>query len=403
MGRKKKKPVKPWCWYCNREFDDDKILVQHQRAKHFKCLFCHKKLYSGPGLTVHCIQVHKESLDKIPEALPNRNSVDIDIYGMQGIPEEDIREHERLKRGDNGPKSEDNNNQQQQQKQSKNAATPASTNHPGMTPMHAAMFQHAMGLGGMPPGFPPMPPGMLTNMPPVMPPGFMPPPLGFDPMSGMQMGMGPPLCFPPGMMPPPATPLLPHHLASRMSFSIPPPPLGGPLPSTSGAIPPPPPPPMSGVGHLIGIPPPQYPPPPPPPPSTASGSNTNAEVTKSGTSNSQRDQPDRQYHSYRSQVGPTNSQPKLDHAKETSSFQNKTPTSSTNTSSTTISKPASKNIESNKTGDEFITIPGSKSIIKHPDRDMSLEEIRLGLRRYRCFLEMSTSHTRTKEEVSYSP
>jgi len=23
--------------YCNREFDDEKILVQHQKAKHFKC------------------------------------------------------------------------------------------------------------------------------------------------------------------------------------------------------------------------------------------------------------------------------------------------------------------------------------------------------------------------------
>ena len=25
MGRKKKKQTKPWCWYCNREFDDEKI------------------------------------------------------------------------------------------------------------------------------------------------------------------------------------------------------------------------------------------------------------------------------------------------------------------------------------------------------------------------------------------
>lgn len=57
MGRKKKKPSKPWCWYCNRDFDDEKILLQHQKAKHFKCHICHKKLYTGPGLSIHCMQV----------------------------------------------------------------------------------------------------------------------------------------------------------------------------------------------------------------------------------------------------------------------------------------------------------------------------------------------------------
>lgn len=53
------------CWfctltlirYCNRDFDDEKILIQHQKAKHFKCHICHKKLYTGPGLAIHCMQV----------------------------------------------------------------------------------------------------------------------------------------------------------------------------------------------------------------------------------------------------------------------------------------------------------------------------------------------------------
>lgn len=83
--------------YCNREFDDEKILIQHQKAKHFKCHICHKKLYTGPGLAIHCMQVHKETIDKIPNALPNRNNVDIEIYGMEGIPDTDIKEHERSK------------------------------------------------------------------------------------------------------------------------------------------------------------------------------------------------------------------------------------------------------------------------------------------------------------------
>ena len=85
--------------YCNREFDDEKILIQHQKAKHFKCHICHKKLYTGPGLSIHCMQVHKDTIDKVPNSLPNRGNIEIEIYGMEGIPPEDIKEHERQKGG----------------------------------------------------------------------------------------------------------------------------------------------------------------------------------------------------------------------------------------------------------------------------------------------------------------
>ncbi|KRZ52797.1 Zinc finger protein, partial [Trichinella nativa] len=93
-GRKKKKILKPWCWYCNREFEDDKVLIQHQKAKHFKCHKCHKKLYTGPGLAIHCLQVHKETIDRIPNSLLNRSSTEIEIYGMEGVPEADLKAHE---------------------------------------------------------------------------------------------------------------------------------------------------------------------------------------------------------------------------------------------------------------------------------------------------------------------
>lgn len=105
MGRKKKKQSKPWCWYCNREFEDEKILIQHQKAKHFKCHICHKKLYTGPGLSIHCMQVHKEAIDKVPNSMPNRSNIEIEIYGMEGIPAADLKEHERVKQG--GPDSDD--------------------------------------------------------------------------------------------------------------------------------------------------------------------------------------------------------------------------------------------------------------------------------------------------------
>lgn len=41
-------------------------------------------MYTGPGLSIHCMQVHKETIDKVPNSLPNRSNVDIEIYGMEG-------------------------------------------------------------------------------------------------------------------------------------------------------------------------------------------------------------------------------------------------------------------------------------------------------------------------------
>ncbi|KAJ7954399.1 protein SUPPRESSOR OF FRI 4-like [Quillaja saponaria] len=87
MGKKKKRvSSKVWCYYCDREFDDEKILVQHQKAKHFKCHVCHKKLSTAGGMAIHVLQVHKEPVNQVPNAKPGRESTDIEIYGMQGIP-----------------------------------------------------------------------------------------------------------------------------------------------------------------------------------------------------------------------------------------------------------------------------------------------------------------------------
>ncbi|KAE8671112.1 Protein SUPPRESSOR OF FRI 4 [Hibiscus syriacus] len=94
MGKKKKRvPSKVWCYYCDREFDDEKILVQHQKAKHFKCHVCHKKLSTAGGMAIHVLQVHKESVAKVPNAKSGRESTDIEIYGMQGIPPDVLTAH----------------------------------------------------------------------------------------------------------------------------------------------------------------------------------------------------------------------------------------------------------------------------------------------------------------------
>lgn len=56
MGKKKRGHpdieevlARPWCYYCERDFDDLKILIDHQRAKHFKCDKCGRRLNTAGG------------------------------------------------------------------------------------------------------------------------------------------------------------------------------------------------------------------------------------------------------------------------------------------------------------------------------------------------------------------
>ena len=45
------------------------------------------------GLSVHMTQVHKETLTTIDNALPNRSGLDVEIFGMEGIPEDIVQSH----------------------------------------------------------------------------------------------------------------------------------------------------------------------------------------------------------------------------------------------------------------------------------------------------------------------
>lgn len=56
MGKKKRGHpdleellARPWCYYCERDFDDLKILISHQKAKHFKCDRCGRRLNTAGG------------------------------------------------------------------------------------------------------------------------------------------------------------------------------------------------------------------------------------------------------------------------------------------------------------------------------------------------------------------
>lgn len=74
-------------WYCgtDRTFDDETILIQHQRTKHFQCPTCHKKLTTATALKTHCLYVHKEEINRVPNARDGRDAFDFDIVGMDGV------------------------------------------------------------------------------------------------------------------------------------------------------------------------------------------------------------------------------------------------------------------------------------------------------------------------------
>ncbi|KAJ2700423.1 hypothetical protein H4218_002056 [Coemansia sp. IMI 209128] len=255
MGRKKSKrlEVKPWCWYCEREFEDEKVLIQHQRAKHFKCHICSRRLNSAGGMFIHVAQVHKESITRVPNAMPGRDKAEIEIFGSTGIPMEDVIEYENRmheKLGEpvvkrprfpeessagfyGGPSSaaqvsaeqlrmqlEQHRLTMQQQQQFQHGPEYAM---PPPPPMH--MQSNGNGGGYMPPPpfpshygrppMPPMPPGLARPPPPPMPPHFAPPYLSHLGSSGGQPFSPPSALGPP--MPPPMPPRPP----------IPPPVTGG--------------------------------------------------------------------------------------------------------------------------------------------------------------------------------
>jgi Zinc-finger double-stranded RNA-binding len=107
MGRRKrhdhaaeaaKNETQPFCYYCDREFDDEAVLIQHQKSKHFKCTSCGKKMTTIGSLITHHRHVHKETINKVPNAKSERDSLDVQVYGMEGMPAEVLALHRSSKR-----------------------------------------------------------------------------------------------------------------------------------------------------------------------------------------------------------------------------------------------------------------------------------------------------------------
>jgi len=165
-----------------RVFDDEKVLIQHQKAKHFKCHICHRKLSTASGMVIHVFQVHKESISKVPNAKPGRDSIQFEIYGMEGIPP-DSEPPQGLALEDTS--SESNKKQKVEETETSSDDPPPIPNAPTLYPVPTMMNPMMPPMPGQMPG--PMPGQMPIRMyPPNMPWGMPPPmgsPWGLPPMS----------------------------------------------------------------------------------------------------------------------------------------------------------------------------------------------------------------------------
>ncbi|KAF5367468.1 hypothetical protein D9758_003780 [Tetrapyrgos nigripes] len=304
MGKKKSKQIiRPWCWYCEREFEDEKVLMQHQKAKHFKCNMCPRRLNTAGGLAVHIQQVHKlepENLPRIENALPGRDGYEVEIFGMEGIPAPDVADYKRRKEIELGlaagsisqpaPKRPKTENRPMSEEELRaaleahkalmgahNESAPA-PNTAASGPVLGAPQTYAAPPTPVPPISPVpgmMPPGPHGVPPMFPPPGMMPGQPPFPPMHGMP-GFPPPPGFPvppgfppPGMMPPPPGVFPPMPLGAPGRSPLPPPPAFVPQQASSAS--PPPPPSTLSMGHIATPTPPPAATATPVPPTTSTG------------------------------------------------------------------------------------------------------------------------------------
>ncbi|KAG8728946.1 hypothetical protein FRC11_009857, partial [Ceratobasidium sp. 423] len=248
MGKNKNKKknkfvLRPWCWYCEREFEDEKVLMQHQKAKHFKCGHCPRRLNTAGGLAVHIQQVHKLDPEKIENALPGRDGYEVEIFGMEGIPAPDMAAYKRRKEEELGlasgtisqpptkrPKM-DYRQPTDAELAAQLAAHKALMAGNDVAPSAPAVFGAPMVFGG------PVPPPFVPGGAPIHlggpPPGVAPP--GFPP------GV-PPSMPPPGVAGAPPLPLGAGGPPPPLGAGAPPPPGAAISPPPVSAAPPPPPP-----------------------------------------------------------------------------------------------------------------------------------------------------------------
>lgn len=134
MGRKKIGVVtqasdafelKPFCYYCDREFDTVKTLITHQRTKHFNCAECGLKFDTVTGLRVHMLNAYKKTMKEVPGSIPGRENPDIVVHGMEGLPKGLVEERTRKAMAERVEKEKSRDEDMQKRLKEVNAARAA--------------------------------------------------------------------------------------------------------------------------------------------------------------------------------------------------------------------------------------------------------------------------------------
>lgn len=155
--------LRPFCYYCDKEFDCTKTLITHQRTKHFNCGECGLKFDTVTGLRVHMLNAYKKTMKEVPNAMPGRENPDIVVHGMEGLPKGMLEERNRK------AKAERNEKDREQRAAEKRAAEARDDDRP--PPPEAKRHQAA---AAPPPPEEPQPPEQGSNMLYLPPPHSQP-------------------------------------------------------------------------------------------------------------------------------------------------------------------------------------------------------------------------------------
>ena len=91
--------------------------------------------------------MHKETIDKVPNSQPSRGNIEIEIYGMEGIPEADLKAHESNRQDEDDepaakfPKADS---------PAVGTPPPLGPQMPGMQQLQGMMPGQQLMIGGMP-------------------------------------------------------------------------------------------------------------------------------------------------------------------------------------------------------------------------------------------------------------
>ncbi|KAF4552543.1 Hypothetical protein D9617_9g023310 [Elsinoe fawcettii] len=241
MTKKRKAPslndtlARALCYYCDRDFDHQAILMDHLKAKHLKCNMCNRRLNTAGGLRVHMEQVHKEELNRIENAIPGREDPNVEIYGTEGIPEDVLqawrerKTQEYYAQGGKDPNAQNDGNAAKKQKPTETVEE-AKKRFAEFKARKAAE-KAAGGSGPATPAVNSTSPqnaqiDSQSHMPSATPPSTFSSPFGQPPF-GQPLAGSPPASFgnPYG---PPSGPFPPHFSPPAPAYGMPVPPQGYP-------------------------------------------------------------------------------------------------------------------------------------------------------------------------------